>query len=82
MTAGQERLVERLLGRELDFVVLGGIAFAPIAFEDEIAIQRLPAEPAVIVAREGHPEGRASRYRRRVPASLGRHGGGAATRLR
>lgn len=51
----QSTLVERLLARELDFVVLGGVAFEPIRFVDEIAIQRLPREPAVIVTRAGHP---------------------------
>jgi DNA-binding transcriptional LysR family regulator len=55
VTASQALLVERLLARELDFVVLGGVAFQAIHFQDEIAIQRLPSEPAVIVARAAHP---------------------------
>lgn len=55
VTANPGALVERLVGRELDFVVLGGLAFDAIPFQDEIAIQHLPSEPAVIVARPDHP---------------------------
>lgn len=55
VAATQAVLVERLLARELDFVVLGGVAFRAIRFEEEIAIQRLPSEPAIIVARADHP---------------------------
>ncbi|MDJ0785184.1 MAG: LysR family transcriptional regulator [Myxococcota bacterium] len=51
----QEGLVEDLLSRRLDFAVIGGVAFDEIPFVDEIAIQRLPAEPAVILARTDHP---------------------------
>ena len=54
VTARQPELVERLVARELDFVVLGGVAFQPVPFVDDVAIQSLPSEPVVIVARADH----------------------------
>jgi len=48
-------LVEGLLARKYDFVVLGGVASPPLPFEEAIAVERLPSEPAVIVTRDRHP---------------------------
>jgi len=54
-TGSQEALVERLLERTLDFVVVGGLRLDPLPWEDEVLLQRLPGEPAVVVARADHP---------------------------
>ena len=48
-------LVEGLLARKYDFVVLGGVASPVLPFEEAIAAELLPSEPAVIVARQEHP---------------------------
>ncbi|MBB2202657.1 LysR family transcriptional regulator [Gluconacetobacter tumulisoli] len=53
---GDERgLVDRLLLRTIDLVVLGGLDFSAIPFEDSITIQRLASEPSVILTRRDHP---------------------------
>ncbi|MAB14060.1 LysR family transcriptional regulator [Parvibaculum sp.] len=54
-SALQPDLIGALMAREIDFAVLGWIAFEPVHFEEDVLIEQLGAEPSVIVAREGHP---------------------------
>ena len=55
VSALQPELIDALMAREIDFAVLGWIAFEPVHFEEDVLIEQLGAEPSVIVAREGHP---------------------------
>lgn len=55
VTDHQDALMRRLMDRELDMVLLGGVSFQPIAHQDALTIQFLSSEPAVILARPDHP---------------------------